>query len=302
MEHKPYVYRIKFIATGQYYIGTRYSKNLKRNDILVTYFTHSKVIKKMIHEYGVSSFSIDYIEEYDTKEEAVIREQELIRIHIDDHLNLNGNIGNGYVYKPIFRQIPDENGITSYQKGAAKAVKTKIDNDPLHFVKRGVIINDKSSSDAKRNETIKNKMIDGMPYTKLKSDMMKKNNPMFDADVRQKARVSIVEYYSNESLDKKTERVTNANNTKHILQTDKKHSEWMLNNNPTKNSIWINDGAKNLRIKNNLTIPDGFVIGRLSFNITRSVVMCPHCNKSGSSNNMKRYHFDKCKKKESINE
>ena len=31
----------------------------------------------------------------------------------------------------------------------------------------------------------------------------------------------------------------------------------------------------------------------------RTTVICPHCNKSGSSSNMRRYHFDNCKLKSS---
>jgi len=31
--------------------------------------------------------------------------------------------------------------------------------------------------------------------------------------------------------------------------------------------------------------------------LSRPIITCPHCGKSGSANNMKRYHFDNCKKK-----
>lgn len=31
--------------------------------------------------------------------------------------------------------------------------------------------------------------------------------------------------------------------------------------------------------------------------LSRPTLTCPHCGKSGSANNMKRYHFDNCKKK-----
>ena len=30
---------------------------------------------------------------------------------------------------------------------------------------------------------------------------------------------------------------------------------------------------------------------------SKSIIACPHCNLSGGSQNMKRYHFDKCKRK-----
>jgi hypothetical protein len=35
--------------------------------------------------------------------------------------------------------------------------------------------------------------------------------------------------------------------------------------------------------------------------LSRPTLTCPHCGKSGSANNMKRYHFDNCKKRVVIN-
>jgi hypothetical protein len=36
--------------------------------------------------------------------------------------------------------------------------------------------------------------------------------------------------------------------------------------------------------------------GRCNF-LNKPIITCPHCNKSGDSSNMKRWHFDKCKYK-----
>ena len=75
------------------------------------------------------------------------------------------------------------------------------------------------------------------------------------------------------------------------------HSKWMLENNPTKNTIWVNNGKENLRVVYN-DIPLGYNRGRLSFKIERLEKTCPHCNKTGKGPNMTRYHFENCKKKE----
>lgn len=72
-----------------------------------------------------------------------------------------------------------------------------------------------------------------------------------------------------------------------------KHSEWMLENNPTRETIWINDGQTNLRIGKFDTIPIGFKKGRLMKK--QGLTSCPVCGKVGSQGNLKRYHFSNCK-------
>lgn len=69
-------------------------------------------------------------------------------------------------------------------------------------------------------------------------------------------------------------------------------------NNYAKDKIWINDGSIQKRILKNLPIPEGFVRGRLNFKMSpRQQITCPHCELTGDATNMKRYHFDNCKRK-----
>jgi len=80
--------------------------------------------------------------------------------------------------------------------------------------------------------------------------------------------------------------------------TNKRHSKWMLENNPTRETIWVNNGIKNLRVKSD-NIPEGFEKGRMpGFTLERKLHVCPHCDKEGYGPNMKRYHFDNCKHKD----
>lgn len=65
----------------------------------------------------------------------------------------------------------------------------------------------------------------------------------------------------------------------------------------TEDTIWINNGKENRRVKKYDVIPTGYVKGRIKFSVTRPIRTCPHCNKTGKGSNMSRYHFDNCKNK-----
>lgn len=296
---KPYVYRISHISTGMFYIGVRYSINLKKKDLFDKYFTSSKLVKSIIQNEGISSFTIDFIEEYDTAEQAVEREHILIKETINDPMSMNGRITSNFVYKSIHRKIPDGSGLTSYQKGARKGVMTKMTNDPEFFVKKasnGLLKNPKENS-RKAQLTINSKLIDGIPYRKFQSEKMRECNPMHKPDVRNKVSEKIIEFHKNETtLDKKI-RLEKIKITKIINGDHEKHSVWMLKNNPTKNTVWVNNGKENKRILIIDGIPDGYVLGRVSFSIKRKEKTCPHCNLVGKGPNMARYHFNNCKKR-----
>ena len=59
---KPYFYLIRHIYSGKYYAGSQYGKNSDSKNLLKTYFTSSKIVKKMIEEDGKNSFIIEYID------------------------------------------------------------------------------------------------------------------------------------------------------------------------------------------------------------------------------------------------
>jgi len=51
-----YTYCIKFLKTNQVYYGSRCAKNCHPSEFWVTYFTSSKIVKKLINEFGKDSF------------------------------------------------------------------------------------------------------------------------------------------------------------------------------------------------------------------------------------------------------
>lgn len=83
----PYVYKITHKETGQFYIGSRYSKNIKHHseDLGFKYFTSSKLVKQL----GFENFKIEWIEEFHTPELAYDWEQMMIYVNLKDPLCLN---------------------------------------------------------------------------------------------------------------------------------------------------------------------------------------------------------------------
>jgi hypothetical protein len=58
--------------------------------------------------------------------------------------------------------------------------------------------------------------------------------------------------------------------------------------------VWITKEDKQIRVDNpEAYLQSGWSIGRVSLIYT--TVVCPHCNKSGGINVMKRWHLDRCK-------
>ena len=67
---KPYVYCITFKLTGQIYIGVRFAKDSHVGDILIDYFTSSKIIHDLIKRFGIDSFSVKILKVFDSIEKA----------------------------------------------------------------------------------------------------------------------------------------------------------------------------------------------------------------------------------------
>lgn len=78
-----YVYSLRFQLTGQWYIGCRYTKSLTRqaveHDLLVRYFTSSKIIKNLIKIHGVKVFEPKIRKIFDNADEAKAYEVLLLK-------------------------------------------------------------------------------------------------------------------------------------------------------------------------------------------------------------------------------
>lgn len=99
-DYVPYVYRIKHIPSGKYYIGSRTSKYKYRtanpNDLLTRYFTSSRNVRSLIERDGVESFEIvDIIKTKDSESALHIENDMLLSVdNREEYLNLNFKVGN----------------------------------------------------------------------------------------------------------------------------------------------------------------------------------------------------------------
>ena len=113
---KSYVYKITFLDTGEYYIGSRGSNindGVKpEKDLWVRYFSSSRAFKKMIREYGKAAFEPEIMSKH--KDEALAHKaaEKLIGKHLDNELCLNNKFqredGVTYEQEQERRRIADE--------------------------------------------------------------------------------------------------------------------------------------------------------------------------------------------------
>lgn len=75
---QPYVYVLKHKESGKMYAGVRFAKNCSPADLLTTYLTSSKTVKKLLKE-DINSFEIHKIIEFSSKEDALEFEELLLK-------------------------------------------------------------------------------------------------------------------------------------------------------------------------------------------------------------------------------
>lgn len=108
MDYLAYVYKIKFLKTGQYYIGYRYANiRLRRHpedDLLIYYFSSSNIVKKMIKDHGVDTIQSEIMCKGSDLEIIFRTEQRMIGDNWNDPLLLNKKYirhgDNNTVFKP----------------------------------------------------------------------------------------------------------------------------------------------------------------------------------------------------------
>lgn len=75
----PYTYLVKNITTGLAYYGVRFAKHSKPEDLWVSYFTSSKLVKDLIKQFGKSDFTFEVRRVFATAEQAIDWEQRVLR-------------------------------------------------------------------------------------------------------------------------------------------------------------------------------------------------------------------------------
>jgi len=121
-DRQPYVYIIRNIDTGIRYCGCKFAKGCKPDDLLVSYLTSSKVVRKLI-DCG-AKFEIEQVAVVSTKEEAIELE-ELILTEVQAHtsaswynLSISGAINPEHVKASCVEKYGVENWmITDMAKG-----------------------------------------------------------------------------------------------------------------------------------------------------------------------------------------
>ena len=97
-QYIPYVYFIKHKPTGLKYIGAEYGKSKKianPNNLWTIYFTSSKLVNKLIQEYGKDSFKVKVIKKFNNPTDALLFEQRLLCLSRtkDKYLNICRSVG-----------------------------------------------------------------------------------------------------------------------------------------------------------------------------------------------------------------
>ena len=112
----PYVYKLTS-KNNEYYYGVRwaYSGN-PEDDILINYFTSSSLVKEKINKNGVTYFSAEIVNVFESKNDALNYEYDLIKSSINDKNCLNKAMGKCAIW--------DEN----LKKQISETIKKKWEN------------------------------------------------------------------------------------------------------------------------------------------------------------------------------
>lgn len=75
----PFTYLITHKPSGMKYYGVRYKRDCSPNDLWTTYFTSSKVVKRMIKQYGKDSFAYEIRNVFTSALDATVWEAKVHR-------------------------------------------------------------------------------------------------------------------------------------------------------------------------------------------------------------------------------
>ena len=78
MKTIPFSYHLYHKPTKKHYYGIKYASGFEPSDLWIRYFSSSKIVKKLITEYGKDSFIVTVRKTFDTGEQAVLWEHRLL--------------------------------------------------------------------------------------------------------------------------------------------------------------------------------------------------------------------------------
>lgn len=161
------VYKITNVVNGKYYIGVHSTKN--PND---SYMGSGKIIKDALKKYGKDSFKKEVLYIFDTLQDALKKEKELVTEEFVQQKNVyNISLGGGMGGKNI-------NGLTFKGKTHSIETKQKIANASKGRThNRGKTLTDehKQKIGAKNAVSLKGKIKSKEHKQKIRESILKKN-------------------------------------------------------------------------------------------------------------------------------
>lgn len=115
----PFVYIIRDISNNKRYAGVKFSKGCNPTDLLTTYFTSSKTVKRLINDGRI--FVVDEIVEFENKDLAMEFE-ELLLLTVNAHLSDDWyNLAAGRAINPdaVKQSCIDKYGVDNWMKTEA---------------------------------------------------------------------------------------------------------------------------------------------------------------------------------------
>jgi len=284
--YTPYVYLLKHTPTGYFYFGSKYGRTTKTHpsSFWVDYFTSSKTIHNLIAEHGTDCWEYEILYTGKNPKDVLNKEKECIKENLHDEMCLNVMVPlEGYDPKDIskLRKVPDNEGMTSYKKGARKGVETKlksIKNGKNTFqraydkaLEKNPELHQIRGNNSKETNSIINPNTGLTKYQELGKMITGENNPSKKPENAKKISVGRKKYIAEnkQQWDLRQKELNNRLDTakdENGLTERDRHSIWMKENNPTTGSKWYNNGTHNKRIKEGELIPEGFISGRLKKN------------------------------------
>ena len=311
-EYKPYTYVVRHKETGYFYYGCKFANDGYTHPELFWnkehkrgYFTSSKLIHKMIDEYGIDAFEFEVRKVFDCPKSTFLYEQKVIRRIIGWEKCLNAGVGGSCdVNKQRRIKI---NGISCYDKSTLKmhATKLKVGEDGLNSYQRA---GQKIKGVKKSREHIENVRKaklnvgeDGLnSYQRAGQKIKGDNNPSKKPENRLKISNSNKKFIASLDFEEKERRRIKHLEAMRSDEVRKKMSDWhMLNDHPARGTNWYNDGKKSYRLSDDSPLIKELSLmrGRLSFKVVKKESTCPYCGLVGRGGNMKRYHFENCRNK-----
>jgi hypothetical protein len=285
----PYTYKVTHILTGQWYYGVRYANNCHPDDLWVNYFTSSSYIRDLINVDGKDAFKAEVRRTFKTKQDAIKWELKVLKkvfkwLNCLNHGAFPAISQEARSHGNITKAKIQEDGLTIFQQAGKKWKERQHEIDSITGLTRKELRKQRFNASLDKNGSRKK-------MSEITSKRMSQNNPSKNPETA--AKIS-------ETLKRK---IASGEITTTRGQKFQSISDMLLGNEFTKNTIWVNDGICDRRLKQGESIPEGFNLGRLNVKNKGhkyQILTCPYCTHEGGGGNMKRYHFENCKHRHSL--